>query len=317
MYDYVPTRYVSQAEAKHRGWRYFWEGKICKYHHTAARYTSNHYQCVDCARVKEGQQPVYPKAPGEPPYAARQYKQPEPKTPGAAGAALPVPKAPEPTSLEKEFLAIYAECREFDKAAKMVGQSPAVMVARLSWSTPFKQACADLETRLMIPRTVPEVVAFEWDEDKRARLLEVWIDTGDLATGLEAIRVTPAEFFRELERNSPFATRYEKAEVLANKALEWRAKQLALAGNDKLLTLVLKASDPKYKESLKVEMSVTDKLTDEQLRERIRALRKNQEAIDGEFTVVGRDEPQRIAGGVPAAGSSPEAGGSQSIRDLL
>lgn len=315
LYNYMPTRFVPRAEAKARGWQFFFEGTPCRYGHTAPRYVSNERQCVDCKREKAGKVAIGGKTAGEWKPAPR--KQPEIPAPGV----LPLvgqSRAPEPDRQEKAFIEQLAVLRDFDKAAAAINQSPAVMMARLSWSVPFRQAVAELEQRYGIPRTVPQDGPFEWDEDKRARLLEVWVNTGDIATALDAIRVTPAEFFREAQRNQGFAAKLDAAEVLAVKALEWRAKQLALAGNDKLLTMVLKASDPKYKDSLNLNVNVMDKLTDDQLRTRLRQLRATQGAvIDGEFTVSRRDESESAPGGAADSGGASTAQLPQSIRDLL
>lgn len=319
LYDYVPTRYVSQAEAKHRGWRYFWEGKICKYHHTAARYTSNHYQCVDCARAKEGQQPVYPKAPGEPPYAARAHKQPTPAAPSGA-AVVPVVKAPEPTKLEKEFLAIYADVRDFDKAAKMVGVSPAHLQGTMAWSAVFREAVENLEKANGIPRSIPLSGPYEWNDDLRFRYIEVWINTGEEATARDAIRVTPAEFYREQERNSEFAAHLEKARPLAIRALRERAIQLSLLGNDKLLAIVLKAELPEtYSERVKLDVNVNERKSNEQLATRLFALltdvaKRRGIVLEGEFSEVA---PRPALEASRDGRGDGEEGQPQSIRDLL
>lgn len=315
LYNYMPTRFVPRAEAKARGWQFFYEGTPCRYGHTAPRYVSNERQCVDCKRHRAGKPPIGGQAQAEWKPAPR--KQPDASAPGVL-PLVGLPRAPEPDRQEKAFLEQLALLRDFDKAAYEIKQSPAVMNARLSWSAPFKQAVTDLCQRLSIPMPVVFDGDFQWDEDKRARLLEVWINTGDIATALDSIRVTPAEFFREAARNQGFSAKLEEAEVLATKALEWRATQLALAGNDKLLQMRLKASDPKYKDSLNLNVNVMDKLTDDQLRTRLRQLRQTQGAvIDGEFTVTQRDESQSAPGGAADSGGDATSRLPQSIRDLL
>lgn len=52
-------------------------------------------------------------------------------------------------------------------------------------------------------------------------------------------------------------------------ALEDRAYQLALAGNDKLLQKLLSVKKPEYKENIKVDMNVVEKLDDRQLNARL------------------------------------------------
>jgi hypothetical protein len=314
LYNYMPTRLVPRAEAKARGWPLFYEATPCRYGHTAPRYTSNERLCVDCKREKSGKAPIGGKTGAEwKPAPRKQPETPAPLVPVTTTAR----RAPEPDAQEKKFLVALADVRDFDKASALIGVNRAHMLARLSWSGPFKQAVAELTQRLGIPMPVPETGPFEWDEDKRTRLISVWIDTGLLATALDAIRVTPSEFFREAKRNQAFAVALDEAEKLALKTLEWRAEELANAGNDKLLTLILKAKDPKYKDSLNVNMNVMDRFTDSQLRAQLMALRSKQGVIDGEFTVARNDDA-----GSDAQGAADPAGDStenlpKHVRDLL
>jgi len=60
MYNAVPKRAVSQDEAKSHGWPHFFDGVTqCPQGHVAARYMSNTYRCVDCARIADGKLPIY------------------------------------------------------------------------------------------------------------------------------------------------------------------------------------------------------------------------------------------------------------------
>lgn len=268
MYNFMPTRLVPFDEAEARGWPCFYDASICRYGHQAPRYVSNRRLCVDCHRVKAGKTPI-----GGSAKHAAEYKNPRPYTqrqPAAdmaagSGAHPAVPAELPVDRQEKRFLESYALTRDFDAAAATVNVPAAHMDARMAYSPAFKQAVHELEDRLGLKRTPAPNGPFEWDEDKRARFLEVWIDTGDEATARDAIRVTPSEMFRELERNDSFSARYEEARPLAMKAFKEKAQQLALAGNDKLLTLVVKAEHPDYRDNIKVDMRVTETLTDQQL----------------------------------------------------
>lgn len=321
LYNYMPTRFVPKHEAKARGWPLFYEGALCRYGHQAPRYLSNPRLCVDCKRIKAGKALIGTKNASLATYTAeRPYKQrqPAPTSAAPAGGVL----APlQPDRQEKRFLEEYADVRDFDEAARRIGVSPSLMQGRLSWSAPFKDAVAELENRLGIRPTPPLGGAFEWDADKRARLLEVLIDTGDMATARDAIRVTPSQFFKEVERNPQFASDLEAALPLAAKALEERATQLALAGNDKLLTKILSAKLPEYREHVKVDLNVTEKLTDAQLDNRLNRLigKYAGRIIDADFTdhTDGGDAAPRQIEAPADAGGNRASGSTQSLRDLL
>lgn len=314
MYNYMPTRFVPIEEAKARGWPLYYDGTICRYGHVAPHYVSNTRLCVDCKRLREGKAEIGGKAQAE--WKKPPRKQPEspPSTPGIPVAALA--KALEPDRQEKAFIEAYAACRSFDGAALAINVAPSVMQGRLAWSAPFKQAVADLEARLGIRPTPPAPLIFVWDADKRARLIEVLVDTGDMATARDAIRVTPSQFYKEVERNQQFASDLEAAMPLAAKALEERATQLALAGNDKLLTKILSAKLPEYREHVKVDLNVTEKLTDDQLNNRLARLfaKHRNRIIDGECEPV---EPQGQIAAPGDAGGDRSAGVPQSVLDLL
>ena len=141
----------------------------------------------------------------------------------------------EPDRLEKQFLVAYAACKDFDSAARQVGVSTPHMQGRMSWSSVFRLAIADLENRLSIVHVPAAIEKFEWTDDKIFRFIEVYVDTGLIETARESIHVTPSEFYREMKRNPEFATRVIEAEPLALNALEEKAYQLAVNGNDKLL----------------------------------------------------------------------------------
>src|SRR6185437_4243860 len=122
--------------------------------------------------------------------------------------------------------------------------------------------------------------------------IEIFVDTGDAATARDSIAVTPSEYFREIERNADFEAAVLAATPLAAKALEEKAIQMALAGNDKLLTKVLSAKMPEYRDRVNVDMNVTEKLDDRQLNSRLlRLLGKFQGSIvEGDFQVISERE---------------------------
>lgn len=283
--NYMPTRLVPKDEAIARGWPLFYQAETCRYGHRAPRYVSNPRQCIDCFRIKRGKSPLTA-APASP-----EYKKPFPQPGAKAPENLPVARGPEPDRLEKMFLVAYADKRDIDVAAAMVGMTGAQVHARLSWSPIFATALKDIQDRLGIV-TITDTGPFEWTNAKRERLIAVLVDTGDIATARDSIRVTPSEYFREIERNADFGARIEEATPLAIRALEDKATQLALGGNDKLLQKLLTAKLPEYRERLDLNVNEMRNLSDAQLNAQLARLvaRYRGGVIDAEFRDV---EPVR------------------------
>jgi hypothetical protein len=289
MMNYMPTRLVPKDEAIARGWPMFYQAEACRYGHTAPRYVSNPRQCVDCFRLKRGKATLTA-APAQP-----EYKRPYAQRAAApeTGAAPPAVARPaEPDRTEKMFLGAYAELKDLDVAALRAGVTGAQILARLSWSPVFAAAVKALEDKLGMVYVTRETGPFEWTPEKRTRLLEVWVDTGDLATARDSIRVTPSEYFREIERNPEFSTAIEEATPLAVQALEDKATQLALSGNDKLLQKLLTVKKPEYREKLDLNVNDERKLTDAQLDTQLTRLvtKFRGRIIDAEYTEL---EPVR------------------------
>jgi hypothetical protein len=313
LYNFMPSRLVPLDEATARGWPQFYDGRTCRYNHTAPRYVVNPKICVDCRRIKNGKAPIGGRAGGQSEYKSQPYKQRDQK---AADGQLVSVKPLEPDRLEKLFLEKYAAVKDLEQAAKLAGTTAAQIHARLSISAVFKIATNDLETRLGIVQTVPDAVEFQWDDDKRVRFITVYIDTGDIATARDAIRVTPSEFYKELDRNSEFSSRVADAEPLAMNALEERAIQFALAGNDKLLLKTLAAKKPEqYRDRLGVDLNVTTKLTDAQIDARLYQLiaaNQREPAIDVEC-----HEPQRQIEAPGIVGREAATDSTQQDSDIL
>lgn len=60
MYNAVPKRIVPIEEARMHDWPHFFDGETtCPQGHVAARYVSNPYRCIDCARLADGKTPIY------------------------------------------------------------------------------------------------------------------------------------------------------------------------------------------------------------------------------------------------------------------
>lgn len=308
MYNYVPTRFVSQAESQARGWTHFYIGEKCPHGHMAPRYTSNPRSCVDCDRVRQSRPLIGGKAPAEysrppRPYAERKAKD---------ESVRPL----EPSNLEKQFLGAYAETKEFDLAAARIEQSPAVMLSRLSWSKVFREACEELETRMGFKHVAAPQLDFDWDEEKRAILVRTFVDTGSIATARDAIRVSPYEYQLEIQRNPEFASKIDEVTPLANKVLVEKGTQLALQGNDKILTMMLKAQIPEFGDRLKVDMNVTDTKSHAQLvSDIIRVIGLARQRISGRNLISA--EPEGIVESPPISDGDFSEGESEPNSDLL
>lgn len=233
MYGHMPTRFVTLLEAKHRLWKYFYIGDVCKKGHKAPRFVSNPSACVDCDRVRSGMQTIGGKG------AVESHK------PVRAARADPEgERVVEPTRRQKEFLAHYAELKDFDMAAKKINATPAVIEGELSWSVVFRDAYDALEERTGLRHIVAYDVDYEWDEDKRSMLIRMFVDTGDIGTARDAIRVTPYEFHEECKRNPEFAGRIAEAQPLADKIALERIRRAGIEGNPQILIGLMKQLEP-------------------------------------------------------------------------
>jgi hypothetical protein len=226
----------------------------------------------------------------------------------------------EPDAREKRFLVKYAELRDFDAAARAINAEPALFQAILSYSKVFLDAVNALEDQWGLSRTLKMDDEFEWTEDRRNVFLRVYIDTGDLGLARDAIQVSNSHYQREVQENQEFARRVEAAEPLANRILDEHAVRKAKQGDSRLLDRVLTAKLPnEYGAKIKVDMSVTEKLSDEQIN--IRILRLAQQLggnllapIDAEFSEL---EPEGEAGASGTFGNEVAEKEPQSNLDLL
>lgn len=290
---------ISQAEARAAGLTRFFTGEPCVKGHIAERWVSNPRVCVDCNR----DMPVVPENLKRG-VELSERKRHERRTQRIKDRVDTV------VAEQDKILEVYAQTRDFDAIAKFLGISVAQLDAKVSSSKILHDAIQALEKRLLIVRKLPEKIAtvevYEWTEEKRLLFLEVYVNTGDVASARDAIKVTPSEFNRETQRNDLFAKAVDEAEAQAHQALEERAIQLALKGNDRLLVSVLKAKNPDFREKLDLSVKGEVKLNDQQLDEQLlRLARKHRERIghiiDAEFSVVepgGEVRALENAGGV-------------------
>jgi hypothetical protein len=240
MLNHVPKRFVPLKEARERGLSWFFDGGSCRAGHIAAKRTSNPAICSDCERVKDGKTPIYGVTKGGP----RQYNKKVVATdPNTASAT---PTAPAPSlgldAADTRFLAAYAEHRDLDKAAKSVGTTVELVMARRVGHPGFNEALNKLEDSLQIARYMPLGAGFTWDDDKRRLFIEHYVNSGELDTARQAVGCTRAQYFNELKTNIQFASDVDAAKPLAESVIEEAFTRAAKAGQQSVL--------PKYFEIL-------------------------------------------------------------------
>lgn len=308
LYNHMPTRMVPVEEAKFRNWGYCFSATPCRYGHVAPRYTSNPRKCVDCTRLKAGKGTI-----GE--RTGIDNKTGKKGTGGASGVIVNVQKPEQIDAWERRFIEAYAYHKEFSAACRAIEIEESKIEARLSYSGSFRTAYEALEARIGIKK-VNSSEGFIWTKEKHDKIIEVYINTGDMATARDSIGVTPFEYFQELARSGTFAARIKEADPLAHLALEERAIQLALAGNDKLLQKVLSVKKPEYRENIKVDMNVTEKLDDKQINARLfRLLNKlRPDVIEGTIVEVAETRTIATPGAIGRDGSEEE---SEETRPVL
>lgn len=266
LYNFMPTRNIPQQEAQARGWSLFFMAESCRWGHVAPRYVSNPRMCVDCHRTRAGRGTIGAKGNKEYSGKLKEYKQPE-----RTGSNYPVPVAPrpiEPDPLEKKFIEAYARLRDFALAAKECGRHEAEFLGRLSYNNVFRAAVNQLESDNGLTRTLSLNENYEWSEDRRSTLLRVYIDTGDIAVAKAAISVSNYHFLMELENNPQFQDAYLQAEKLANRVIGEIGVSQAIKGDTRLLQRFLSNVEPERfgeNSKIKMDLNVTEKLTDEQL----------------------------------------------------
>jgi hypothetical protein len=265
MYHHQPTRFVSLAEAKARGWKHFWTGEICVTGHRAARYVANPSECVDCKRIEQGKLPVYGK--GVPELeAARRRNYTQKNTQSLVGP-------PQPTTAEKRFLEKYAELKDFALAAEAVGRTEPEFLAILSWNTLFRESVNRLEESLGITRTQELTDEFDWTNDKRRSFLIMYANTADMTKSLRAVGATNVQFHKELTENDEFQREFDNAAQIARSVFDHAASAAAAKGDMKMLGRVAANYFPeKFGESLKMDLNVKQNLTLDQAHAQLASL---------------------------------------------
>lgn len=239
MSAYMPSGIVYFDEAIHRGWPYFYEGRACPSGHIAPRSVKNRSACVDCDRVRKGR----PTIGGVGPPEVRKSGRPPTVRPASTRAKSDSKRPIEPSARQKDFLAAYAELKDFDAAAKKVGVSPSVVESQLSYSLVFRDAYKALEDRIGVRHLVDFDEDFEWDDGKEAFFIRTYVNTGLLENARDSIRVTNFDFEEHLKDSPTFAARVKEAEPLALKLIKGRALRAIMDGNPQAMIKTLNVSD--------------------------------------------------------------------------
>lgn len=230
MYAHMPTRFVQYDEAVARGWKYYYDGRVCKRGHIAPFFVSNKSLCVDCDRIRGGQQPI-----------GRKGVTPEHvpvRSPKKNADGTHSTRAPEPTARQKQFLTAYAELKDFDAAAKKVSTSAAVIESELAYSVVFRDAYDNLEERIGVYHMGAYDLDYEWDESKESMFIRTYVNSGLVGTARDAIRVTNYEYEKHLKESPTFAAAVKEAEPLANKLMIDEIRRSVLAGNPQTINKI-------------------------------------------------------------------------------
>lgn len=230
----VALKNLPRETAEAEGWPTYYMPEPCQFGHVSSRFTKN-TQCVDCWRLKQGREVLYPLAKN------RTYrKPPDPKAPEAAGVPLVVAaKNPEPSRREQDFLAALAETADFNTAAERAGMSRGQVESRASVDPTFRTALANLCERHGIPWTrAPDAKAFKWTREIEREFIARFIDTGLLEQARSDLGISASVYQAHLTDSPDFSAAVDTARPAAKETLRERAIHAATVGNDKLSKLL-------------------------------------------------------------------------------
>jgi len=232
----LALRNLPKETAEAEGWPTFYMPEPCANGHTAARFVKNSL-CVDCWRVRQGRDTIYPTAKNR-----TYYKQREPAAVAANGAPVSAPSAqlpPEPKKDEQQLFAKIAELRDIDKACAAVpGWSRALVDSRAVSSPIFRDALRDLTDRLGIATRAPDANSVAWNPELERRIARRWVDVGLLDQARTEFGISASDYHERLAASPTFAALMAAAEPLALLTLRDLATVAAKTGNDKLLRLI-------------------------------------------------------------------------------
>jgi hypothetical protein len=268
---------MTAKEAEDAGLMFFWTGKPClRGHHSKRRVKGR--TCMACGTIQ-----------------SMSYKKDLSARSARIVAEVRAQKAVHTIGYndQQKVLEVYSQSGSLEKAAKSVGKTVPELNVQMAKVEAFAVAVHNLEKRMKLSQDTDEYKPAKdlWDQEKRDLFVTAYIDTGDIQTARDAIKVSASVYHKELERNPAFLEAIKEAKPKADLALEEKAIQLALKGNDKLLTLVLKAKLPEYKDKIQIDQNTTIKLTDSQIEARILGLvDRYKDVLDGEVVEIGHIE---------------------------
>jgi hypothetical protein len=247
----LALRNLPKETAEAEGWPTFYMPEPCANGHTAARFVKNSL-CVDCWRVRQGRETLYPRAKHQ-----TFYKQREPAAVTAGSAPVIVapaaPLPPEPKKDEQLLFAKIAELRDIDKACAAVpGWTRGLVESRSSSNPIFRDALRDLTDRLGIATRAPDAEGFRWTPEIEKRFAMRLVDCGLLEQTRSEMGCSASAYHAHLEKSPTFAAMVAAAEPLARLTLHDRATKEAAAGNDRLLK-ILEVDEPTPLSGMSVE----------------------------------------------------------------
>jgi len=275
---------MNRPEARKLGLDFYWTGTPCNKGHYAKRRTINAV-CSACLYLTTRERALRGKV-------ERTVASEERTERGDLGRrTTPRKSSPqEEDALREKVLAVYAETGSLELAAKAVSLTLTDLNVHIARNVTFATQIYSLEKRMKAVKEQEETKyspkRIKWNDEKYDLFIRAYVDTGNIAAARDAVGASASDYFDELNANSDFADRVKDAHPKAAQALEEKAIQLALLGNDKLLGVVLKAKLPEYKDKIQIEQTNTTylKLPDQQLNKRIAdLLSKYGDVIEGEI----------------------------------
>jgi hypothetical protein len=234
----LALRNLPKEMAAAEGWPTYYMPEPCANGHTAARFVKNSL-CVDCWRVRQGRETIYPTAKNR-----TYYKQRDPAAAITAGGAqvivAPASPAPiEPSKVEQKFLAALDETRDFDAAAAAVSWTRGLVESRASSNPVFKAALEDLISRRGISWTrAPDAESFKWSPEIERQFSRRYVDCGLIEQTRTELGISASDYHAHLAASPSFAALVSAAEPLALLTLRDRATVAAEKGNDRLLKIL-------------------------------------------------------------------------------
>lgn len=158
-------------------------------------------------------------------------------------------------AIKARLLTLLAEKKSPDAAATAMGWDSTQLAlflnanrnwAKNQWFPLVRQLATSAQLAKKVNRAKPakaELVALgstNWHDEMRRKLVEAYVDTGDLLAAQQLVGVTPSQFNTEVDANPVFAEAVKAARKQAAQTLELRAIQEGLGGNDKLMSLILR-----------------------------------------------------------------------------